>query len=171
MTPGRWIARVFAPCHSMPSAQVDMFQELEVPVDDNPNLSYPGISGAVAAISALNQKGTNFAYIFGRLIGNEQSFSETSPFMKNVHEILEHSKNVESFVGLIIPVEWDEDGNITAVAIATEDEKEYRISYANRKGKAIRKLLRKRVRIKGKLEASPKLRHQAVLLVESFKLL
>ena len=91
--------------------------------------------------------------------------------MKNDHEILEQSKSVESFIGVIIPVEWDEDGNITAIAIATEDEKEYRISYANRKGKAIRKLLRKRVRIKGEIEPSPQPRHQAVLLVESFKLL
>ena len=51
--------------------------------------------------------------------------------------------------GVIIPVEWDEDGNHSAIALAADDEGIYRISPGNRTGRMLTELLRRRVMIKG----------------------
>jgi hypothetical protein len=53
-----------------------------------------------------------------------------------------------SINGIIIPVNWDANGNITGLAIATHSEEEY---YIESDGKAARlmSLLRQEVRITG----------------------
>ena len=59
--------------------------------------------------------------------------------------------------GVIIPVEWDKDGAHRAVALAADDEQEYRISRGNKNGRSLFRLLQRRVGIKGsrKPHASP----------------
>mgnify|MGYP006307663277 CR=1 FL=1 len=76
-----------------------------------------------------------------------------------------------SFTGIVVPIEWDEDGNPLSIAIATEDEQEYRIVDDGRQGRALRKLLRRRVRITGTLGESENVGARAAILVSSFKLL
>ena len=57
--------------------------------------------------------------------------------------------NTSIFEGVIIPVEWDRHGNHTAVALAADNEQEYRISALNHNGRLMLKLVQRRVRIKG----------------------
>lgn len=75
------------------------------------------------------------------------------------------------FTGIVVPIEWDEAGNPLAIAIATEDEQEYRIADDGRQGRALRKLLRRRVRITGTLRESENGRARAAIMVTSFKVL
>ncbi len=75
-----------------------------------------------------------------------------------------------SFTGIVVPIEWDEDGTPLAIAIATEDEQEYRIVDTNRKGRSLHKLLRKRVRVRGTVKASAA-GARADITVTSFKVL
>jgi hypothetical protein len=50
--------------------------------------------------------------------------------------------------GIIIPVSWDANGNITGMAIATHKEEEYYIESDDKAAK-LRSLLRQEVRITG----------------------
>ena len=52
--------------------------------------------------------------------------------------------------GIIIPVEWDEKGNVVAVALSTHDEKEYMIN-RNSKGDELRALIREEVEVLGQV--------------------
>ncbi len=79
-------------------------------------------------------------------------------------------KSSGSFTGIVVPIEWDEEGTPLAIAIATEDEQEYRIAETNRKGRALHQLLRKRVRVRGTVNF-PAEGARAELLVSSFKIL
>ena len=54
--------------------------------------------------------------------------------------------------GIIIPVNWDGDGNITGMAIATHKEEEYYIESDDKAAK-LRSLLRQEVRITGVLKS------------------
>lgn len=90
--------------------------------------------------------------------------------MKNEVDI-NVQKTAASFTGIIVPIEWDEDGTPIAIALATEDEQEYRIVEADSKARALRKLLRKRVRIKGTIKASEDVRARADIIICSFKVL
>lgn len=60
---------------------------------------------------------------------------------------------VVTLEGIIIPVEWDKDGNHKAVALAADDEQEYRISPGNQKGRLLMQMLQQRVGIKGNRQA------------------
>jgi len=51
--------------------------------------------------------------------------------------------------GIVIPVEWDNCGNHTAIALSADDEREYRISPGNQHGRAMMKLLQFRVGLEG----------------------
>ena len=53
-----------------------------------------------------------------------------------------------SINGIIIPVDWDANGNITGLAIATHREEEYYIE-SDDKAAELMSLLRKEVRITG----------------------
>jgi len=52
--------------------------------------------------------------------------------------------------GVIIPVEWDEYGNHSAIALAADDEGLYYISPGNCNGRTLAQLLRSRVMIEGR---------------------
>jgi hypothetical protein len=91
--------------------------------------------------------------------------------MKNDVDITAARGAPESLTGIIVPIEWDEDGTPLAIAIATEDEKEYRIDDANRKGRSLRKLLRKRVSIQGAVSGESIGPGRKLVKVSSFKLL
>ena len=54
-----------------------------------------------------------------------------------------------SATGIIVPVEWDTDGNPIRVAISTNDEHEYVIDRRSKKGNEMLKLLRKQVQVEG----------------------
>jgi hypothetical protein len=50
--------------------------------------------------------------------------------------------------GLVIPVDWDEKGNVTATAISTQLEEEYLVEQ-NAWGEALLAFLRQRVKVNG----------------------
>jgi hypothetical protein len=58
------------------------------------------------------------------------------------------SKKLVTLRGVVIPVEWNENGNVIAVAIATHDEDEYVIDGQGNAEKHL-DLLRKEVEVKG----------------------
>jgi len=70
-------------------------------------------------------------------------------------------------VGIIIPVEWDDRGNPTAVAIATYNEKEYLIDSGNATGKCLHEAIHQKVQVKGTL--GKKARKRRILTVDSFQ--
>jgi 5S rRNA maturation endonuclease (ribonuclease M5) len=50
--------------------------------------------------------------------------------------------------GVIIPTDWDEHGNVIALAISSNDEKEYMVDKKG-KGKELLGLIRKEVEVRG----------------------
>ena len=50
--------------------------------------------------------------------------------------------------GLVIPVDWDEKGNVTATAISTQMEEEFLVDQ-NAWGEALLAFLRQRVKVSG----------------------
>ena len=50
--------------------------------------------------------------------------------------------------GVIIPTDWDEHGNVVALAISSNDEKEYTVDKKG-KGKELLGLIRKEVEVRG----------------------
>lgn len=70
-------------------------------------------------------------------------------------------------VGIIIPVEWDDRGNPTAVAIATYNEKEYLIDVGNTTGKSLHEAIHQKVEVRGVL--GKKARKRRILTVESYQ--
>lgn len=51
--------------------------------------------------------------------------------------------------GIVIPAEWDEHGNPSAIAFSTYDEEEYLIDDKNENGKALQRFIREKVRVTG----------------------
>jgi hypothetical protein len=58
-------------------------------------------------------------------------------------------EGIKSIEGIIIPVRWDDDGNSTAIALATSQEEEFFINMKSAKGKKLLEYLQKKVRITG----------------------
>jgi len=56
--------------------------------------------------------------------------------------------NLVTISGIVIPVDWDEKGNVVAVAVSTCDEVEYLID-RHEKGEELLSLIRKEVEISG----------------------
>jgi hypothetical protein len=56
----------------------------------------------------------------------------------------------DTLTGIVIPVDWNDDQEVIAVALATSDEKEYQIS-GNRKGKELLSCLQQQVEVTGAL--------------------
>jgi hypothetical protein len=65
--------------------------------------------------------------------------------------------------GIVVPIDWDEDGNVTSVTIATHEEEEFLIRNGD-KVEELKKLLRQEVEVQGEmtLEGS-----QKVILVKT----
>ena len=60
-----------------------------------------------------------------------------------------------TLTGIIIPADWNDDQEVIAVALATADEKEYRIG-GNRKGKELLGYLQRQVEVTGALNQDGK---------------
>ncbi len=63
---------------------------------------------------------------------------------------LNKTKNT-TLTGIVIPADWNDDQEVTAAALATADEKEYRIS-GNKKGKELLSYLQRQLEVRGTLE-------------------
>ena len=62
-----------------------------------------------------------------------------------------------TLTGIVIPADWNDDQEVVAVALATPDEKEYRVG-ANRKGKELLDHLQQQVEVTGPLSEDEKSR-------------
>ena len=58
--------------------------------------------------------------------------------------------SLASIRGLVIPVDWDDKGNVTATAISTHLEEEYLVDQ-NAWGEALLAFLRQRVKVSGSI--------------------
>ncbi|MEW6334176.1 MAG: hypothetical protein AB1558_07890 [Thermodesulfobacteriota bacterium] len=56
-----------------------------------------------------------------------------------------------TLTGIVIPVDWNDDHEVTVTALATADEREYRV-VGNRKGKEMRTYLQRQVEATGSLD-------------------
>ena len=63
---------------------------------------------------------------------------------------LNKTKNT-TLTGIVIPADWNDYQEVTAAALATADEKEYRIS-GNKKGKELLSYLQRQLEVRGTLE-------------------
>jgi streptomycin 6-kinase len=70
-----------------------------------------------------------------------------------------------TLTGIVIPVNWNDDQEVTEAALATADEKEYRIG-GNRKGKELLSFLQHQVEVTGTLSRDEKGR--AVITVRRY---
>jgi hypothetical protein len=70
--------------------------------------------------------------------------------------------------GLIIPMDWDDQGNVTGVAISTSLEEEYRIELDHR-GEELLGFVRERVRASGKVRLDAQ--GGKVLMVDTYQIL
>jgi len=70
--------------------------------------------------------------------------------------------------GLIMPMDWDERGNVTGVAISTSLEEEYRIEL-DRRGEELLGFVRERVRASGKVTVDAQGRK--VMMVDTYQIL
>jgi hypothetical protein len=80
--------------------------------------------------------------------------------------IYDSGKKRISIRGLIVPVEWDEDGSVCSIALSTFDEQEYFISSQER-GKELLAFIRKEVEVRGLLS---RMKNRQALIVEEFLL-
>jgi hypothetical protein len=60
-----------------------------------------------------------------------------------------------TMTGIVIPADWNDDQEVIAVALATPDEKEYRIG-GNRKGRELLDHLQHQVEVTGPLSEDEK---------------
>jgi hypothetical protein len=76
-------------------------------------------------------------------------------------------KKIQSatLTGIVIPMEWNDDHDVTAAALATPDEKEYRIG-GNRKGRELLGYLQHQVEARGPVSEDEKGR--LVITVRSY---
>jgi hypothetical protein len=56
--------------------------------------------------------------------------------------------------GILVPVDWDDEGNVTAVALSTRDEREYLID-KDAIGKGLQSHVREEVELSGILKDGP----------------
>ena len=70
--------------------------------------------------------------------------------------------------GLLVPVDWDERGNITETAVSTYFEEEYRIEM-NVRGEALLPFLRQRVKVIGLVKIDK--RGRKVVRVEDYEVI
>jgi hypothetical protein len=70
--------------------------------------------------------------------------------------------------GLLVPVDWDERGNITETAVSTYFEEEYLIE-RNARGEALLPFLRQKVRVVGIVEMDE--RGRKVVRVEEYEVI
>jgi len=64
--------------------------------------------------------------------------------------VLSRKKTV-TLTGIVIPADWNDNQEVVATALATADEKEYRIT-GNKKGEELLDALQRQVEVTGALE-------------------
>lgn len=69
--------------------------------------------------------------------------------------------------GIVIPADWDEEGNMLAVAISGSDEQEYLIEQ-NAKGKELLELIRHEIEIDGLIRKA--IKGRKTVKVKSYRL-
>jgi len=70
--------------------------------------------------------------------------------------------------GLIIPMDWDDQGNVTGVAISTSLEEEYRIEL-DRRGEELLAFVREQVKASGKIKLDAQ--GAKVMMVDTYQIL
>ena len=70
--------------------------------------------------------------------------------------------------GLITPMDWDDRGNITGVAISTSSEEEYRIQL-DRQGEELLCFVRERVKASGFVKLDT--RGRKVMMIDTYQIL
>ena len=70
--------------------------------------------------------------------------------------------------GLIIPMDWDDRGNVTGVAISTSLEEEYRIEL-DRRGEELLAFVREQVKASGKIKLDAQ--GAKVMMVDTYQIL
>lgn len=78
------------------------------------------------------------------------------------------SESLVSLEGIIIPVKWDADGKVAAIAIATTDERQLLVDENTPTGKELRRFLRAAVKLKGRLYKPAE--HEHVIEVQEYHL-
>ena len=64
-------------------------------------------------------------------------------------------KKTVTLLGILIPADWNDRQEVIAAALATADEKEYRI-VGNRRGKELLSCLQRQIEVTGALERDEK---------------
>jgi hypothetical protein len=72
-------------------------------------------------------------------------------------------------IGIVIPVEWDENGRPSAHAISTYDEKEYLIDIRTETGKALSGFDRQKIRATGTL--GDQIKNRRLIAISSYEIL
>jgi hypothetical protein len=80
-----------------------------------------------------------------------------------------HGNRLCKALGIIVPVEWDLNGNPSAWAISTYDENLYRIDTATEKGRILGSFLGRKMLLSGLLDEAED--SQRKILVETYVLL
>lgn len=89
--------------------------------------------------------------------------------MNNTNNSGSNSEIIIERTGIIIPVEWDDNGFPTAVAISTYNEEEYRIDEGNDIGKELKYLKTEKIKIIGAVKEGPT-KHKVVTVLDYIRL-
>ena len=92
---------------------------------------------------------------------------KTRTFEKEVKKKREKGHNLTTIRGIVIPVEWDEEGNALATSIASPGEQEYLVEQ-DTIGKELSKLTRQEIEVHGILQERK--RGQNTIAVRSYRL-
>ena len=72
----------------------------------------------------------------------------TTVFKKEAKKKKGKGGELTTIRGIVIPVDWDEDGNVLATAISSQDEHEYFVEL-DKKGKKMLGLIRRGIEVSG----------------------
>ncbi len=68
--------------------------------------------------------------------------------------------------GIVVPADWDENGNVIAVAISTYEEDEYIIDCQNEKGRELLAVMRQKISVTGMIK--PGTKDRKMITVENY---
>lgn len=89
----------------------------------------------------------------------------TTTFRKEEKKRKEIGDGPTTVRGVVIPVDWDEEGNTIAAAISSSDEQEYIINQ-DAKGKELLRLMRQEIEASGVVKKGSKVRK--IIKVKSY---
>jgi hypothetical protein len=91
----------------------------------------------------------------------------TTAFRKEVKKNQGTGDELTTVRGIMIPVDWDEEGNAVAAAISASDEQEYVIEQ-DEKGKELRELIRQEIEVLGVVRKA--IKGRKTVTVKSYRL-